>query len=157
MRGLLEEVDVRGLVVTLDAGHAGVATEAALADRHGTDYPQMIKGNCKAVLARLAARDWLRGRRYAQRWTRRLLTLQRGRRAVENANRYSRDAAFREDAGRIRTGNGPWRTRRRTTSCWRSCAAGARNSTRYRRSGSTSACDARTPWRRSCSRSEPPA
>ncbi len=70
MRALLEELDVRGLVVTLDAGHAGFATEAALADRHGADYLQMIKGNCKATLARLAARDWSRGRRYAQRWTR---------------------------------------------------------------------------------------
>ncbi len=43
----------------------------------------------------------------AQAGARRLLTLQRGRRAVENANHYSRDVAFREDASRIRTGNGP--------------------------------------------------
>ncbi len=169
MRGLLEEIDVRGPVVTLDAGPAGLAAEAALADRRGADWLQMIQGNCKATLARLVAGGWSRGRRYVQRWrrsrgrwekrvievvhlepgelalrharqairvthrtreakdspvteevlhgimsltralagARRLLTLQRGRRAAENANRFSRDAVFREDAGRIRTGNGP--------------------------------------------------
>ncbi len=41
---------------------------------------------------------------------RRLLTLQRGRRVVEDANPYSRGVAFREDPGRIRTGNGPLAT-----------------------------------------------
>ncbi len=63
---------MRGLAVTLDAGHAGFATEAALADRHGADCLRMIKGNCKATLARLVAWDWSRGHRYAQRRTRSL-------------------------------------------------------------------------------------
>ena len=49
---------------------------------------------------------------------------------------------------------GAWRTRCRTTSRWRSCAAGAKNATRCRRRGSTWACGATTPRRRSRSRPE---
>ena len=58
LRALLEEVDLRGVTVTLDAGHASYATEAALVEQNGADYMIGIKGNAPATLAQLQALDW---------------------------------------------------------------------------------------------------
>ena len=54
--------------VTLDAGHASYATEAALVEQHGADYMIGIKGNAPATLAQLQALDWRGAQRTNHRW-----------------------------------------------------------------------------------------
>jgi predicted transposase YbfD/YdcC len=68
LRALLEEVDLRGVTVTLDAGHASYATEAALVEQNGADYMIGIKGNAPATLAQLQALDWRGAQRTNHRW-----------------------------------------------------------------------------------------
>ena len=68
LRALLEEVDLRGVTVTLDAGHASYATEAALVEQNGADYLIGIKGNAPATLAQLQALDWSGAQRTRHRW-----------------------------------------------------------------------------------------
>ena len=68
LRALLEEVDLRGVTVTLDAGHASYATEAALVEQNGADYLIGIKGNAPATLAQLQALDWRGAQRTNHRW-----------------------------------------------------------------------------------------
>ena len=68
LRALLEEVDLRGVTVTLDAGHASYATEAALVEQNGADYMIGIKGNAPATLAQLQALDWRGAQRTSHRW-----------------------------------------------------------------------------------------
>ena len=73
LRALLEEVDLRGRTVTLDAGHAGRATERAIVEQHGGHILVRIKGNCKRTHATLVGLDWALGaeRRWREeRWQR---------------------------------------------------------------------------------------
>ena len=67
LRALLEDVDVRGCVLTLDALHANRNTARAIVEAHGADYVLAVKGNCPDTLAQLAAMDWEAGaaRRHA--------------------------------------------------------------------------------------------
>lgn len=58
MRALLEDVDLEGRVVTLDAGHAGFETERAIVDQHGGHILVRIKGNCERTHATLQGLDW---------------------------------------------------------------------------------------------------
>ena len=55
---LLEDVDVRGRLVTLDALHPSFDMERRLVDVHGADYLFAVKGNCPETLAALAKLDW---------------------------------------------------------------------------------------------------
>ena len=57
-KALLEEVDVRGCLITLDALHTTYDTEHALVDLHGADYLFTVKGNCPETFAALAALQW---------------------------------------------------------------------------------------------------
>jgi predicted transposase YbfD/YdcC len=57
-KALLEEVDVRGCVITLDALHTTYDTERAIVDIHGAEYLFTVKGNCPETFAALAALDW---------------------------------------------------------------------------------------------------
>ena len=68
LRALLEEVDLRGVTVTVDAGHASYATETALVEQNGADYMIGSKGNAPATLAQLQALDWRGAQRTSQRW-----------------------------------------------------------------------------------------
>ena len=61
LRALLEEVDLRGRTVTLDAGHAGLGTERAIVEQHGGHILVRIKGNCERTHATLAGLDWALG------------------------------------------------------------------------------------------------
>ena len=45
-RALLEDVDVQGCVITLDALHTTRDTERAIVETHGADYLFTVKGNC---------------------------------------------------------------------------------------------------------------
>ena len=58
LRALLEDVDLRGAVVTLDALHSNRDTERAILGMHGADYVLAIKPDCPATFAALAAIDW---------------------------------------------------------------------------------------------------
>ena len=58
LRALLDEVDLRGSVITLDALHATRDLERALVDIHRADYLLTIKGNCPETLAALTELDW---------------------------------------------------------------------------------------------------
>ena len=58
LRALLDEVDLRGSVITLDALHATRDLERALVDIHQADYLLTIKGNCPETLAALTGLDW---------------------------------------------------------------------------------------------------
>ena len=58
LRALLEEVDLRGRVVTLDAGHAGKETERAVVEQHGGHILVRIKGNCPLTYQTLAELNW---------------------------------------------------------------------------------------------------
>ena len=116
--------------VTLDAGHASYATQAALVQQHGAHYVIGIQGNAPATLARLQGLDWRGAQRTSQPWRKahgrwewrklealdlealgpeagRLLTLHRGHWRVDHSNHYSRDKTFGEDASRLRTGHAP--------------------------------------------------
>ena len=57
-KALLEEVDVRGCLITLDALHTTYDTEHALVDLHGADYLFTVKGNCPETFAALGALQW---------------------------------------------------------------------------------------------------
>ena len=58
LRALLEEVDLRGRTVTLDAGHAGRETERAIVEQHGGHIMVRIKGNCELTHATLSGLNW---------------------------------------------------------------------------------------------------
>ena len=58
LRALLEDVDLRGCVVTLDALHAARDTARAIVEAHGADYVLAVKANCPDTFAQLAAVDW---------------------------------------------------------------------------------------------------
>ncbi len=55
---LLEDVDLRGCVLTLDALHATRDTARAIVETHGADYVLSVKANCPDTFAQLAAIDW---------------------------------------------------------------------------------------------------
>ena len=57
-RALLEDVDVQGCVITLDALHTTRDTERAIVETHGADYLFTVKGNCPDTLTALATFDW---------------------------------------------------------------------------------------------------
>ena len=61
LRALLEEVDLRGRTLTLDAGHAGRETERAIVEQHGGHILVRIKGNCEQTYATLSGLDWEQG------------------------------------------------------------------------------------------------
>lgn len=58
LRALLDDVDLRGCVVTLDALHTTRDMERALIDIHRADYLLTVKGNCPETLAALTTLDW---------------------------------------------------------------------------------------------------
>ena len=58
LRALLEDVDLRGAVVTLDALHSNRDTERAILGMHGADYVLAIKPDCPATFAGLDGMDW---------------------------------------------------------------------------------------------------
>ena len=58
LRALLEDVDIGGCVLTLDALHATRDTARAIVETHGADYALSVKGNCPDTFAQLAAMDW---------------------------------------------------------------------------------------------------
>ena len=58
LRALLEDVDVRGRVLTVDALHSTRDTERAIIETHGADYALSVKPNCPDTFAQLAAIDW---------------------------------------------------------------------------------------------------
>ena len=55
---MLDDVDVRGCLVTLDALHTTYETERAIVDIHGADYLLTVKGNCPETFAMLSTLDW---------------------------------------------------------------------------------------------------
>ena len=57
-KALLEDIDVRGCVITLDALHATHDTERALVDIHRADYLFTVKDNCPETFTALTALDW---------------------------------------------------------------------------------------------------
>ena len=57
-KALLDDVDVRGCLVTLDALHTTYETERAIVDIHGADYLLTVKGNCPETFAMLSTLDW---------------------------------------------------------------------------------------------------
>ena len=58
LRALLEEVDLRGCVLTLDALHATRDTQRAIVETHGADYVFAVKANCPDTFAQLVGIDW---------------------------------------------------------------------------------------------------
>ena len=58
VRALLEEVDVRGAVITLDALHTTRNTLLALRRRHGTHYLLTVKGNSPETYETLETIHW---------------------------------------------------------------------------------------------------
>ena len=80
LRDLLEEVDLRGRGVTLDAGHAGKEIREVIVNQRGGDVVAALKGNCPETHAtlqglsragseyRAASEKWQRSER---RWERR--------------------------------------------------------------------------------------
>ena len=57
-KALLDDVDVRGCLITLDALHTTYETERTLVDLHGADYLFTVKGNCPETFAMLSTLDW---------------------------------------------------------------------------------------------------
>ena len=57
-KALLDDVDVRGCLVTLDALHTTYETERAIVDIHGAEYLLTVKGNCPETFAMLSTLDW---------------------------------------------------------------------------------------------------
>ena len=53
LRDLLEEVGLRGRVITLDAGHAGKEIQEGIVKQHGGDVVVTLKGNCPETYATL--------------------------------------------------------------------------------------------------------
>ena len=58
LRALLEDVDLRGCALTLDALHATRDTARAIVEAHGADYVLSVKANCPDTFAQLRAIDW---------------------------------------------------------------------------------------------------
>ena len=58
LRALLEDVDLRGCVGTLEPLHSTRDTARAIVETHGADYVLSIKTNCPDTFAQLAAIDW---------------------------------------------------------------------------------------------------
>ncbi len=58
LRALLEDVDIRGRLLTLDALHTTRDTARAIVETHGADYMLSLKGNCPDTFAQLAAIGW---------------------------------------------------------------------------------------------------
>ncbi len=58
LRALLEEVQLRGRTVTLDAGHASKETMRALVEQHGGHILVRIKANCPETYGRLSELSW---------------------------------------------------------------------------------------------------
>ena len=58
LRALLEEVELRGRTVTLDAGHAGLEIQRAIVEQHGGQVLVRIKGNCPQTWATLTELNW---------------------------------------------------------------------------------------------------
>ena len=132
-KALLDDVDVRGCLVTLDALHTTYETERAIVDIHGADDLLTVKGNCPETFAMLSTLDreasdvrhhhTLPEKGHARIETRhidaltsvsaeragpaQLLAWNRGHWMVENANHYRRDATRGEDASRIRARHPP--------------------------------------------------
>ncbi len=67
---LLEEVDVRGAALTLDAGHARLHSAEAIVEQHGAESLLTTKGNCPQTYRTLAGLDWAAGaeRRASEPW-----------------------------------------------------------------------------------------
>ena len=57
-RALLEDVDVRGCLITLDALHTTRDNERTIIETHGADYLLAVKGNCPETFAALTTLDW---------------------------------------------------------------------------------------------------
>ena len=57
-KALLDDIDVRGCVITLDALHTNRDTERALVDIHRADSLLTVKDNCPETFTALAAFDW---------------------------------------------------------------------------------------------------
>ena len=57
-RALLEDVNVRGCVITLDALHTTRDTERVIVDIHRAEYLLTVKGNCPDTSEALATLDW---------------------------------------------------------------------------------------------------
>ena len=55
---LLEDVDVSGRMVTLDALHTSFGMERRLVEMHGADHLFAVKANCPETFEALAALDW---------------------------------------------------------------------------------------------------
>ena len=53
LRDLLEEVGLRGRVITLDAGHAGKEIQEVIVKQRGGDVVVTLKGNCPETCATL--------------------------------------------------------------------------------------------------------
>ncbi len=68
MRALLEEVDLEGVTVTLDAAHASYELELALVEQHGADCLIGTKGNTPRTLATLQGLDWRGAQRTRHKW-----------------------------------------------------------------------------------------
>ena len=58
VRALLEEVDISGSVITLDALHTTRDTAAAILHRHRAHYLLSVKGNASETYAALHTIDW---------------------------------------------------------------------------------------------------
>ena len=58
LRALLEDVDARGCLITLDALHTTRDTGRAVVETHGADYLFAVKANSPDTFAQLAAIDW---------------------------------------------------------------------------------------------------
>ena len=57
-RALLEDINARGCLITLDALHTTRDTEGAIVDIHRAEYLFTVKGNCPDTFEALAALDW---------------------------------------------------------------------------------------------------
>ena len=57
-KALLEDVDVRGHLITLDALHSTFEIEQRIVDRHGADYLFTIKRDCPDTFEALDEVDW---------------------------------------------------------------------------------------------------
>ena len=55
LRALLEDVDLRGCVVTLDPLHSACDTKRAIVETQAADYVLSINANCPDTFAQLAA------------------------------------------------------------------------------------------------------
>ena len=56
--------------MTLDAGHSGYSTKAALVEQHAADYLLESKRNCPQTHATLQGLDWQGARSCSHKWER---------------------------------------------------------------------------------------